>query len=312
MPLAVIAIGGNSLTQANQVGTIVEQFANAQHTCEQVARLIERGWSLVLTHGNGPQVGNVLERVELAAGQVYRLPLDVCDADTEGGIGYMLQQVLGNELRARGIDRTVVTLITQTQVDAADPAFQRPDKPIGPFFAEAEARHKQGTLGWTMHEDAGRGWRRVVPSPRPLRILEVEAVRRCVAAGLIPIAVGGGGIPVVERSPGAFAGIEAVIDKDRTAALLARSILADVLLISTAVPAVQLGYRTAQARELGEVDRDTLRAHLAAGEFAAGSMQPKVEAALEFAGARPGTLAVITDPEHLVEGIDGRAGTRVR
>jgi carbamate kinase len=314
VPLAVIAIGGNSLTLENQVGTIDEQFANARRACAHIATLIERGWSVVLTHGNGPQVGSVLERVELGASRgIYRLPLDICDADTEGGIGYMLQQVLGNELRARGLARTVVTLITQTRVDPSDPAFQSPDKPIGPFFVESAARIKMRELGWNMREDAGRGWRRVVPSPRPLEIIEADAVRRCIDQGLIPIAAGGGGVPVVEKSARCYSGVEAVVDKDRASALLAHMLGADVLLITTGVHAVQVGFRTAEARELEEVERAELRRYLEEGEFPAGSMLPKIEAALSFVDGAPGKrFAVITDPESVVEAAEGRAGTRVR
>ncbi len=309
MPLAVVAIGGNSLVQSNQKGTIPEQFENAVTTCARLADLIDRGWDLVLTHGNGPQVGNVLTRVEMAAGSVYTLPLDICDADTEGGMGYMLQQVLGNELVRRRQSRTVATVVTQVLVDADDPAFAKPTKPVGPFLDEATAKRRAAEQGWNVVEDAGRGWRRVVPSPKPKQIIELEAIRILVKAGVIPIAVGGGGVPVCERN-GALCGIEAVIDKDRASSLLATLLGADLLLISTGVPAVEIDYKKPSARTLRRATRDQLRGHLAAGQFPAGSMGPKIEAALEYV-ERGGARAIITAPELMVEAIAGEAGTEI-
>jgi carbamate kinase len=306
--LAVVAVGGNALTRSNQVGTIPEQFDNALLTCRHLARMVERGTAFVLTHGNGPQVGNVLRRIELSRDQVYPLPLDICDADTQGGIGYMLQQVLGNELRQLRLDKTVVTLVTQVLVDGKDPAFANPDKPIGPFYGKADA-DKRMSEGWQMREDAGRGYRRVVPSPKPLRIIELEAVRRCVEAGLLPIAAGGGGVPVIERD-GELHGVEAVIDKDRASALLASNLGADLFVICTGVTEVQVRYGKSDARALREVSAGELRAHAQAGEFPAGSMGPKIEAALDYLG-RGGRRVIITDAEHIGAALEGTAGTQI-
>lgn len=309
MPLAVVAIGGNSLVQAHQKGTITEQFENSAITMKSLADLLERGYNVVLTHGNGPQVGNILLRVEAAESQVYPLPLDICDADTEGGMGYMLQQVLHNELKARGKSRTVVTVVTQVLVGSDDPAFQKPTKPIGPFYTKeiADLKKKQG---WTLVEDAGRGYRRVVPSPKPKDVIEVEAVKKLLAANMIPIAVGGGGVPVVEKN-GHLQGIEAVIDKDLASALLANLLGAEVLIISTGVDAVQVNYRKPDAKTLTEVTRDELRKYLAEGQFPAGSMGPKVEAVLAFLD-RGGKHAIITAPDKLVAAVEGKAGTHIR
>jgi len=232
MPLAVVAVGGNSLIQLNQTGTIEEQFENAAITARAVADLIEDDWQVILTHGNGPQVGRILLRVELAAPHVVPVPLEIADANTEGGLGYMLQQVVGNELRRRGIDKTIVTLISQVVVDPKDPAFENPTKPIGPFFDPDVAQEKIQNQGWVMEEDSGRGWRRVVASPRPIRFVEEAAVAHMMNGGIIPIAVGGGGVPVTEED-GQLRGISAVIDKDFTSSLLAQHLNAHTLVIST-------------------------------------------------------------------------------
>ncbi|MBI5510312.1 MAG: carbamate kinase [Deltaproteobacteria bacterium] len=309
MPLVVVAIGGNSLVKASQKGTIAEQFENAATTMRQLADVIAGGFDIVLTHGNGPQVGNVLLRVELAMHQVYPLPLDVCDADTVGGMGYMLQQTLCNELRRREQERTVVTCVTQVRVDAADPAFQKPTKPIGPFFTREAAEQKTARLGWKMVEDSGRGYRRVVPSPKPVDVIEIDAVRKLIAAKVIPIAVGGGGVPVVETD-GMLHGVEAVIDKDLASALLGNLLGAETLLISTGVDAVQVNYGKPSARALETVSRAELRKHLADGQFPAGSMGPKIEAALAFLD-RGGRQAIISSPERLADALAGKTGTRV-
>jgi carbamate kinase len=310
MPLAVVAIGGNSLVQSHQVGNIAEQFDNAALTCERMADLVEKGWDLVISHGNGPQVGNVVLRVELAADKVYPLPLDICDADTAGGMGYMLQQVLGNSLRRRNIKRTVVTFVTQVRVAADDPAFDNPTKPIGPFFAKEIADKRIAENGWSMIEDSGRGWRRVVPSPLPEAIVELEAIRRCVGGDMVPIAVGGGGVPVYEKDDQLF-GIEAVIDKDRASALLANELGAELLLISTGVDNVSIGFNTPNQRALGDATRDELRGHLDAGEFPPGSMGPKVEAALQFLD-NGGKEVIITSPGKLADAVAGKGGTHIR
>lgn len=330
MPLAVLAIGGHALSQAHEQGTIEQQFANSRVICSIIAQLMQEGWQIVLTHGNGPQVGNCLLRVESAAPQVYRLPLDIIDADTQGGMGYMLQQVLGNRLRQLGIDSGVVALVTQVVVLADDPAFRAPSKPIGPFMNEEEMRQRVAQLGWQVVLEANRGYRRVVPSPQPQRIVEIEAVRAMIAAGITPIAAGGGGVPVIEArdaAPGApshslphYVGVPAVIDKDRASALLAHQLGAEVLVICTGVANVTTGFASASPTALAEVGMEELGAHLRAGEFPPGSMGPKVEAVIDFLGwgaqVEPDVgidrRAIITDAEHLVQALRGEAGTIVR
>ncbi|MFI5175581.1 MAG: carbamate kinase [Terriglobia bacterium] len=307
--LAVIAIGGNSITKAGQVGTIKEQFQNASETAEHVVEIIARGWEVVLTHGNGPQVGNVLMRVELAASQIYTLPLDTCDSDTQGGMGYMLQQVLGNALRRRGITKSVATVITQVLVDEADPAFQNPTKPIGPFFSQAEAERRKVDRGWDIVEDVGRGWRRVVASPRPLEIIEEDVIRRCLQNGIIVIACGGGGIPV-GRCNGELHGVEAVIDKDRASALLAEKVGADLLLISTAVEKVSLNYHKPNEQAIETMMASEAEKHLAEGQFPPGSMGPKIESAIHYL-RRGGKRVIITSPDKLGRALEGTTGTHI-
>jgi carbamate kinase len=312
MPLAVIAIGGNALSRADAEGTVGEQFANARATCRQFVSWVEEGWDLVITHGNGPQVGNMLWRVELAAQQVHPVDLGICDANSQGQIGYMLQQVLWNELAKRKVFRGVVTLVTQVEVDPDDPGFTNPTKPIGRFFSEKEADEKRAERGWKMREDSGRGWRRLVPSPAPLRILEIDSIRHVVKAGAIPIAAGGGGIPVVRLPDNTFDGVEAVVDKDLTASLMARRLAADVLVICTAVPHVSLDFGTERERPLPRVDAADLARHLEEGQFPAGSMGPKVRACLDFVrGGGVGTRrrAIITDMDSLQGALAGNAGT---
>jgi carbamate kinase len=305
----LVAIGGNSLIRATQRGTIDEQRANARLTADHLARLIARGERLVLTHGNGPQVGADLLRSEAAAAQTPPVPLDVCDAATQGEIGYILAQALRESLRELGIDTPIAAIVTQVVVDADDPAFERPTKPIGPFYDADESRRRERDLGWTMIEDARRGFRRVVPSPEPLEIVEIDAIRRLSESGVVVIAAGGGGIPVARRDR-RFTGVEAVIDKDRAAALLARELGADTLLISTDVPQVYLGYGQPDQTPLTRLTPAEARRHLADGHFPAGSMGPKIEAALRFldGGDR---AAIITSPEHMLDALDGSAGTRI-
>ena len=305
---ALVAIGGNSLTRFNQVGTYREQFANTAETCAHLAGIVERGWEIVLTHGNGPQVGNMIRRVELTAQQLFDVPLHVIDAETQGAMGYMLQQQFSNELRKRGIKRKISAVITQVRVDPQDPAFTNPSKPVGNFYSEEEARQKMQEDGWIMKEDAGRGWRRVVASPYPLEILESPAIQASVS-DVVPIAAGGGGIPVIERD-GQIVGIDAVIDKDRTSSILANDLSCDLFIILTAVHEVLVGFGTPHAEPLREVDRETMRTFLLAGEFPAGSMGPKVEAALAYLD-RGGKRVIITDPDHLDAALEGKAGTHV-
>jgi len=307
-PIAVVAIGGNSLRRAKELGKFEEQQAHATETCRGIAAILRHGYRVVLTHGNGPQVGEALLRSELAQDVLPTHNLDVCDAETEGSIGYLLQQTLDNVLHESGVSQKVVSIITQVIVDANDPAFLRPDKPIGPFYEKAEAVQKE-RLGWRMVEDSGRGWRRVVASPHPQRIHEIEAIRACLDAGFVVIAAGGGGIPVV-RQAGQLKGSEAVIDKDRCSALLAMELGAELLVFSTGVTHAYLHFGKANEKPLFRVSWEEARAYLRQGEFAVGSMGPKVEAALRFLDFG-GRRAIITAPEYMAAAVAGAAGTEI-
>jgi len=310
MAKCVIALGGNALIQASERGTVEQQIANAARMAEPIANLIADGWDVVITHGNGPQVGAMLRRVELTQRELPGLTLDFCDAHTQGIIGYILQQVIGQALSKRGVRREIASIITQVEVNRDDPAFDSPKKPIGRFYEAEIAEAWVAKFGWVMAEDVGRGWRRVVASPKPVRILELETIKACLAVGTVPIACGGGGIPVAVEIDGSYSGVEAVIDKDRTSSLVARELPADLLVILTAVPAVQLNFGTSKAIELNEISTEHLRKHLDDGAFAAGSMRPKVEAVLHYLEKVNGR-AIITNAESLVEAVAGRAGTRV-
>jgi carbamate kinase len=308
-PIATIAIGGNSLRRVHERGTFEEQQAHARETCRGIAAILRQGYRVVLTHGNGPQVGEALLRSELARDVAPVQRLDVCDAETEGAIGYLLQQTLDNTLQDSGLPQKVVSIITQVIVDEKDPAFLKPDKPIGPFYRKEEACQRQERLGWKMVEDSGRGWRRVVASPHPQRIYEIEAIRACLNAGLVVIAAGGGGIPVVRRA-GQLLGSEAVIDKDRCSALLATELGAELLVFSTGVTHVYLHYGKENEKPLFHVTWDEAQTYFRQGEFAAGSMGPKVEAAVRFLEAG-GKRAVITAPEFMAAAVRGGAGTEI-
>jgi len=306
----VVALGGNSIVPASKQGTIEEQLETTRTTMVHIADLIEQGHLVVITHGNGPVVGNIVIRNEAARHLVPAMPLDICVADSKGGIGYMLQQVLQNELRARGIDKDVFTIITQVMVDAADPAFKKPTKPIGPFYERAEAEEMARDKGWSIVEDCGRGYRRVVPSPLPLEIVEWRAIERAVATGAVVIAVGGGGIPVVRAADGSLHGVEAVIDKDRASSVLAGELRADLLLILTEVEKVAIHYGKPDQVDLDVMTVGEARAYLAAGEFPVGSMGPKIDAAIDFLEGG-GREVIITRPELLSEAIAGKRCTRV-
>ncbi len=311
MPRAVVAIGGNSLIIDADHKSVEDQYAAAGETDHHIASLIRDGWDVAISHGNGPQVGFILRRSELARLELHEVPLDVCGADTQGAIGYMLQQNLVNDLRRMGIDRQVATVVTQVEVSADDPAFTNPAKPIGSFLDEAEALRRRDGEGWDVVEDAGRGWRRVVASPQPLRIVEIDVVRTLLDAGVVVVTVGGGGIPVVADADGDLRGVAAVIDKDLASALLATLIDADLLLISTAVEKVALRFGTPRQEW---VDRLTLReveTYLAeGGHFAEGSMAPKMRAVVQFLKAG-GKEALITNPENIERAIAGATGTRI-
>jgi carbamate kinase len=307
--MIVVTLGGNALLPGNSRGTIEEQIAISRIAMQGVADLVASGTPVVLSHGNGPIVGNIVIRNEAARDLIPPMPLDVCGADSQGGIGYMLQQVLGNALQERGVDKTVVSLVTQCVVDPRDPAFARPTKPIGPFFPRGTAESITRRMGWTMTEDSGRGFRRVVPSPKPVEIVEWEAIERLVHGGVVVIAAGGGGVPVV-REGGAMRGVEAVIDKDHAAAVLARQLKAERLAILTAVSEVALDFGKPTQRGLARLTPAEARAHLAAGQFPPGSMGPKMEAAIAFVEGG-GAESIITSPESLRAAIEGRAGTRI-
>jgi carbamate kinase len=309
---AVIAIGGNALILDGQKGTIEEQYENARDTSRHIASLVKEGWSVVLTHGNGPQVGFILLRSELVGdtAPVPALSLEMCVADSQGGIGHILGQALLNELAARGEPDRVVCVLTHTVVAASDPAFGEPTKPIGPYYTEAEANRKRKRQGWSIVEDAGRGYRRVVASPRPLRIVESAQIKSLVEGGFIVIAVGGGGIPVVEESPGSYRGVEAVIDKDRASALLAASLGVPLLVLSTGVEQVALHFRRPDQRWLDRITVSEAKQYLEEGEFPKGSMGPKVEAAVSFL-ERGGQEVLITTPAALERAIAGETGTRI-
>jgi carbamate kinase len=308
--LIVVAIGGNSLIRDARHETVPDQWAATRDTCQRIADLIAAGYRVVVTHGNGPQVGFIVRRSELGRSELHDVPLDSCDADTQGAIGYMIQQSLHNELRRRGLARSAVTVVTQVEVDAADPAFAAPQKPIGSFMDRPTAEALAAREGWTIREDAGRGWRRVVPSPRPRVIVEADAIRDLAQLGYVVTAVGGGGIPVVRGPDGMLRGIEAVIDKDHASALLATELGADRLVVSTAVERVCLDHGTPTERALSAMTVAEARAHAAAGQFAPGSMGPKIEAMVDYvvATGRPATL---TTPEQLVAAVAGRAGTTI-
>jgi carbamate kinase len=306
----VIALGGNSIIPAGKQGTIEEQFELTRATMANVGDLVRHGHLVVLTHGNGPVVGNIFLRSEMAREVIPPMPLDVCGADSEGGIGYMLQQTLQNQLGKMKIDKDVITIITQVVVDAHDPAFENPTKPIGPFYTKEEADYTAKVKGWTVIEDSGRGYRRVVPSPRPLEIVEFRAIKRAIDSGDIVIAVGGGGVPVIRDSDGRIRGVEAVIDKDRASSVLARQIDADVLFLLTQVEKVALNFGRPDQNDLEHMTVSDARKYLEEGQFPPGSMGPKVESAIEFLEAG-GRLVVITKPELLFEALKGDRCTRI-
>lgn len=306
--IAVVAIGGNSLIKDPQHQTVPDQYAATVETCQHIAGMIAAGWDVVITHGNGPQVGFILRRSELSLHELHPVPLDSIDADTQGAIGYMIQKALYNEFRKRGLKKQAVTVVTQVLVDRNDPAFRHPTKPIGSFMDEKTARERSEKEGWNVIEDAGRGWRRVVPSPRPRRIIERDAIWTLLDTGFTVIAVGGGGIPVIEDEEGNLVGVEAVIDKDYASALLAISIQADLFLISTAVEKVALNYKRPNQVDLSRMTLEEAKAYLAQGHFPPGSMGPKIEAIINFL-EHGGKQALITNPENLERALAGETGT---
>lgn len=307
----VVALGGNAIIKEGERGTVPQQFEHTLETMRYVAAMIAAGERrLLVTHGNGPQMGSMMLRSELATSVLPPLPMATCVADLQGGMGYMIQQTLVQALAEVGLSRPVATVITQVEIDPEDPGFQKPSKPIGRFMTEAEAKTASSERGWLVGADANRGWRRMVASPRPARVVELEVVRALLDAGVVPVAVGGGGIPVVRRGEGVYEGVDAVIDKDLASALLGAELGAELLVILTGVDEVQVGFGKPHARALREARAAEMKQHIAAGEFAPGSMLPKIEAALLFL-ERGGREVLITSPEHCLAGLRGERGTRI-
>ena len=306
---AVVAIGGNSLIRDREHQTVRDQYIAAGETCWHIASMIRDGWDVAIGHGNGPQVGFILRRSELASHELHEVPLDVCCADSQGAIGYALAQNLENDFRRLGLDRHAVAVVTQTEVAADDPAFAHPTKPIGTFLDEATALRRRDEDGWAVIEDAGRGWRRVVPSPAPLRIVEEAAIRSLIESGFVVISVGGGGIPVVADENGNLAGVAAVIDKDLGCSLLATCLEAELFLVTTSVEKVALHFGTPRQQWVDRLTLEEAKESLAEGShFLEGSMAPKIEAVIGFL-ERGGGRAIITDPENVERALGGETGT---
>lgn len=308
--LAVVAFGGNALLRPEDRGTQEEQIARAKQAARWLAEIVRHDYKLLVVHGNGPQVGNILVQAEEASTKIPPQSLDVCVAQTEGSIGFMLQQAIRNRLESIGLGGEVATVLTEVEVDANDPAFKRPTKPIGPFFTRYRAEALERDLGWTMREDAGRGWRHVVPSPRPLRILNVNTIARMLETAPVVIAAGGGGIPVVKGRDGQWRGIEAVIDKDYASALLAANLRADLFIVLTGVPKVAIDFNQPTQKFLSRMTVAEAEKHMADGQFPPGSMGPKIDASIQFVRAS-GRNVLITDVEVLREALVGADGTLI-
>jgi carbamate kinase len=309
--VAVVAIGGNSLIKDSKHQTVEDQYQAAKETTYHIADMIEAGWEVAIGHGNGPQVGFILRRSEIAnkVDGMHEIPLEVCGADSQGAIGYALQQTLQNELARRGINKSVATVVTQVLVDKDDPAFRHPAKPIGGFMEQAEAQKRATDLGWSVVEDAGRGWRRVVASPLPKEVVEIEAVKILIKAGVIVITVGGGGIPIIDKGKREFQGVAAVIDKDYASSLLAQLINADLFLISTAVEKVAINFGQPDQKWIDKMTLNEAKKYLAEGKhFAKGSMAPKIQAIIWYLESG-GKQALITNPENIGRALKGETGT---
>lgn len=308
--LVVIAIGGNSLIQDTEHMSVFDQYKAAGETSAHIASVIEKGYRVVVTHGNGPQVGFILLRSEMARQVLHEVPLDSCGADTQGAIGYQITQTLRNELLRRGLEQEVAALVTQVVVDPDDPSMKHPSKPIGPFYPEEGARKHQEEEGWEMVEDAGRGWRRVVASPKPIEIIEESSIRTLLEHDVVVVAAGGGGIPVIRKADGSLEGVGAVIDKDRASSLLARNLGAEMMIISTAVDKVALDFGKPTERDIDRMTCAEAERYLEEGHFAPGSMKPKIEASINFLRAG-GKRVVITQPHQIDDAMDGVTGTHI-
>ncbi len=308
--IAVVAVGGNSLITDERKKTIDDQYTAAAASMHHIADMIEAGWEVIISHGNGPQVGFILRRSELALHELHPVWMDYAVADTQGAIGYMFQRALRNEFVRRGMDKQAVTIVTQVLVDRNDPAFSEPTKPIGSFMDRETALERARELGWIVVEDAGRGYRRVVPSPEPQEILEVDAIHTLVDQGFVVVACGGGGIPVFVKDDGDLRGVEAVIDKDFASSLLAQSMDADLYLIATAVEQVALNFKTPQETWIDQMTVDEAERYVAEGHFAKGSMQPKVESIIQYIRSG-GRLGLITTPWNIPSALAGKTGTRI-
>ena len=311
MKRIVIALGGNALQEAGKPATAESQLEVVEKTSAYIADIIEAGYDVVIAHGNGPQVGRIVLQNESASSVTPAMPFDVCGAMSQGYIGYHIQQGLSKVLRQRGIDKQVVTLVTQVVVDKNDPKFQNPSKPIGPFYTQEEAEKIAAEKGYTMKEDAGRGYRRVVASPLPVQIVELDAVKALESAGFVVVTVGGGGIPVIKNEDGTLAGTAAVIDKDLASEKLAEDLDADALVILTAVENVSINYKKPDQKDLSALSVEDAKRYIAEGQFAPGSMLPKVEAAMKFASSKPERKCIITSLEKAVDALNGVAGTTV-
>ncbi|MFO7836597.1 MAG: carbamate kinase [Candidatus Thorarchaeota archaeon] len=307
---AVVAIGGNSLIKDKQHQSIPDQYTAAAESCHHIADMISKGWDVVLTSGNGPQVGFIMRRSELAKHELHEVLMDYAGADTQGAIGYMLQRALHNEFKHRDIDKHAATIITQTLVDKDDPAFENPAKPVGTFMDKETAQKRANQQGWEIVEDAGRGWRRVVPSPIPKEIIQQPAIDALIKEGIVTYAVGGGGIPVIREEDGTLEGVEAVIDKDRASSLLASEMGMDLLLISTAVEKAYLNFGTEEEEPIDEMTPSEAEKYIEEGHFAPGSMLPKVEACVDFI-KNGGDLAIITNPPNITNALARKTGTRI-
>jgi carbamate kinase len=308
--IALVAFGGNAMLPEDQKGLQSEQMRNAARAAALMVHIVRKGYELIIVHGNGPQVGNLLIQMEEAANKIPPYSLDVCDAMTEGSMGFLLERALVNELRRRSVDKEVASLVTQVVVDKDDPAFVKPTKPVGPFYEKFRAQQLAREKKWAMVEDAGRGYRKVVPSPRPIDVVNNRIIRELVEAGRIVIAAGGGGIPVIINSNGLFEGVEAVIDKDYAASLLARGVQADLFIILTAIERVYIDFGKPGQREVPVLTVDEARRHLAEGQFPPGSMGPKIRAAIEYIEAG-GREVLITKDTHLKAALINRSGTRI-